>query len=307
MDAIFWLKLVVTMVVVILLALIAERGSPRLSGLLAGFPHGIAILLAFMALEQGEAFAAMAARHAVSGLAANAALGWAWGALLQAMDRPSSGRGHAATGRAGRMRQPGGKEGDCRSAGRNGPAVTGRATILLLAATSGLVAFLAVAWLFLRLSLPLPVAALAALAVMAVAAWWMRRAEDVIISRPVPLTLPLLLARALAAAAIVVLITGAARYLGPAWAGLLAGFPVVTFPFLLIVQATYGPAPVRAVLRAYPQGLPALLAFALVFALALPRTGLLMALLAGFAAAILYSAARMWVTSALAGSTAGRS
>ncbi len=287
MDTIFWIKLIVTALVVVMLAIVAERGSPRLSGLLAGFPHGVAIILLFIGLEQGEAFMAQAAGHTVAGLAANAALGWAWGAMLHALARHRQGRAGLSPARSKARGQ------------QTSPPWSAHVPSALAGALSGLLAFFAVAAGLSRLNLPLWAATLAALAVILVAGLWMRRTEDVTIARPVPLTLGLLAFRALAAAAIVLIVTGLAEAIGPTWAGILAGFPVVTFPFLLVVQLSYGPDPVRAILRAYPQGLPALVAFALTVALLVPAAGLWLSLLAGFAAALSYAWLRMEIVARL--------
>ncbi len=291
MDTMFWIKLAVTALAVVFLAWVAERGSPRLSGLLAGFPHGVAIILLFIGLEQGEAFMAEVARHTVAGLAANAALGWGWGAMLHALARH---RGHRNTGMTG---QEGAR---MRPAPVAGPvAWPARMPSLLAGSMAGLAAFFAVAAALAHLRLPLWAATLVTLAIILAAGLWMRRTEDAAIPRPVPLTPGLIAFRALAAALIVVVITGLAQAVGPAWAGLLAGFPVVTFPFLLVVHLAHGPDPVRAILRAYPQGLPALVAFALAVALLSPAAGLWHALLAGFAAALAYTWLRMKIAAHL--------
>ncbi|HHK74903.1 MAG TPA: hypothetical protein ENJ57_07035, partial [Rhizobiales bacterium] len=68
------LKIVISMSVVTGLSLIAERASPKLAGILAGYPHGVAIVLFFIGLEEGSVFAAKAAIYAIAGLAANVTL-----------------------------------------------------------------------------------------------------------------------------------------------------------------------------------------------------------------------------------------
>ncbi len=222
------------MAAVVGLSLVAERLSPRLAGLLAGFPHGIAIVLWFIGREQGAAFAAEAAGFATAGLAANVVLACV----------------HA------------------RLAGRLGDSPAA----VVVAALGGVGAFLGCAAL-LRLIAPGPWGA-AALTLAAIgAAHLLLRAGGTAAPPPRPTAASRaprpaaspgeLLARAALAGGIVALITGLAALIGPRWAGLLAGFPVVTFPLLVILQLRHGAEAVGAVVRHYPTGLLALLVYTL--------------------------------------------
>ena len=244
-ETLLFAKILVTMTVVTGLSLIAEYASPRLSGILAGYPHGVAIVLFFIGMEQGADFAARAAVYTLAGLAANVAFAWAYWRglkLFRAHDMPA-------------------------------------APLMALAV------FFAFAALFSGLSLGAPGAAALAAAFIALAGWLMRREEDVRIARDVPIGWREIALRAMAAAAIVVAITTAARLIGPHWAGLLAGFPIVTFPFLLIIHAGYGKTPVLTILKAYPTGLGSLVVYALTAAYAFPAIGVAWGTLAGFSAA----------------------
>ncbi len=245
MDAFLAAKIVITVAVVSGLSLIAEYGSARLSGLLAGFPHGVAIVLLFIGLEQGVDFAAMAATHTLAGLAANAAFAWGYWKALHIL--PQGG--------------------------------------WPLAPLLALGMFFLCAAAFSRLPLDVFAAAALAFAAIAVTGWQTRREAEVRIGRRLRLGLHEVALRAAVAAATVVAITSAARAIGPAWAGLLAGFPVVTFPFLLIIHAGHGAAPLLTILRAYPSGLASLAVFALTVSFAFPALGLGWGTAAGFAAA----------------------
>ena len=64
------LKIVITIVIVTMLSIIAERISPRAAGILSGYPLGTAISLFFIGLEQGASFAATSAVYAIAGMAA---------------------------------------------------------------------------------------------------------------------------------------------------------------------------------------------------------------------------------------------
>ena len=69
-DSLFLIKLVVTVVVVLLLSLVAERVSPRIAGILAGYPLGGATALFFIGLEMGPEFASNSALYTLIGLVA---------------------------------------------------------------------------------------------------------------------------------------------------------------------------------------------------------------------------------------------
>jgi len=70
MTEIFILKLIVAVAVVIGLSLIAEHSSPRVAGILSGYPTGSAISLFFFGLEINPEFAANSAVYNMIGLVA---------------------------------------------------------------------------------------------------------------------------------------------------------------------------------------------------------------------------------------------
>jgi hypothetical protein len=170
-----------------------------------------------------------------------------------------------------------------------------------LAPLAALVVFFVLSALFSRLPLNVWTAAALACAAIVLVGLQVRHEKDVTISRRVRIGWREILARAFGAAAIVVAITGAARLIGPEWSGLLAGFPVVTFPFLVIIHAGYGKAPLRTILKAYPTGLGSLAVFALVVSFAYAALGMIAGTLAGFAAAALWLLAFRHVRGRMAG------
>src|SRR3989338_5872246 len=56
-TALFVIKTVVSILFVLILSLLAEHVSPKVSGIISGVPTGTAIILFFYGLEQGEIFA----------------------------------------------------------------------------------------------------------------------------------------------------------------------------------------------------------------------------------------------------------
>ena len=250
LSSLLLVKLAVTMVAVVGLSLVAERLSTRLAGVLAGFPHGIAIVLYFIGVEQGADFAAQAAGFATAGLAANVGLAFAYARLSARFGTASLAVPGAALGAV--------------------------AAFLLIAAV-------------LRLIAPGPWLAVVLTLAMIGAVRWLLRGSGARgqVKRPKARAAELL-ARAGLAGAIVALITGIAAWVGPDWAGLFAGFPVVTFPLLVILHARHGAAPVASVVRHYPFGILSLLVFTLVVRWAFAATGMGWGTLIGLTASLLY-------------------
>ncbi len=244
-------KLAVSIGMVLGLGAIAVRVSPRVAGLLAGYPLGTAIALFFIGLELSPGFAAESAVHTLAGFTATLALG---GGYLLAGRRP--GLPSVAAGTA-----------------------------------AGLAAFLAVSLVLTRVEFDRLTGTLTTLAAIALFTWLYRRVPESVARPAGRFSWAALMVRALLAAVIIFVITGLAHVLPAAWAGVMAAFPVTMYPFLVILHLTHGPGPVATVIKHYPMGLGALLCYALCVSFAYPTLGLALGTLAGFAVATLWLAA----------------
>ncbi len=258
MSSLILVKIAVTMVAVVGLSLVAERISTRLAGVLAGFPHGIAIVLYFIGVEQGAVFAAQAAQFAIAGLGANVVLAYTYARL-------------------------------CRG---RGPRQAARAAIGSIAAFLGFAFVIALIQPGPVLAVVLTLATIAGVRLL-LAYMPAEHPGEMTSVRPGEL-----LVRAGFAAAIVVLITGLAALLGPDRAGILAGFPVVTFPLLLILHARHGAIFVRRVVRHYPFGILSLVVFTLTVSWGFSALGVGWGTLAGLGAALAYLTLASIVSSA---------
>jgi hypothetical protein len=103
-----------------------------------------------------------------------------------------------------------------------------------------------------------------------------------------PMTLAVMLLRAVIAAAIIVLVTALAHVLPEHWAGLLAGFPFTMYPLLVLMHLGYGPQLVVAIVKHYPDGLGSLAVYALVVALSYVPLGIYWGTALAYLAATLY-------------------
>jgi hypothetical protein len=242
-------KILITVLVVLGLAYIAERISAKVAGVLAGYPLGIAIVLVFLGLEQGVEFASEAARYAILGLLANLALALCyWYMAKQARQVLNVG----------------------------------------VASMVGLAGFLFVAYALQGVPQALTVTVPFTLVGLLVAAVLMLKMPAVAVQTVASLSTRDIFFRALVAAGTVVLITGLAELIGPVWAGLLSGFPVVAFPLFLILHYHHGKSVLTNSMRVYPLGLISLLVYTASVSLAYPYLGLLWGTLLGFLLASVY-------------------
>ncbi len=267
MDLIL-LKLAVTIFIVIGLALIAERASPRLAGLAAGYPLGVAIVLFFLGMEQGTDFAATSAVYAIAGLGAS--FGFVYAYFLATRSRREIAPGSTS-------------EGERRSGLIRGPL-------------AAMAAFFILSFLINRIGMTRALAVVLTVSAALLVMLGLRSIADTVRIVPARLSLMALAVRAALAAVTVLAITGLAAMLGPDWSGLLAGFPITLFPFLLIVHFQYGHPPVHAIIRNFPFGAGAIIIYALTVSFTYPALGIAAGTIAAFAAATVYLVALLILT-----------
>ena len=262
------IKILVTILVVTFLSVIAERGGPRLAGILAGYPAGSAISLFFIGLEVGPDFAGQSAMYNVAGMVALQTF-----LLIY----------YLVTARI--------------------PAQNRWGAILagVSAATAG---FLAAAALLRLINLPpWAGAGLTALAIPAFHSLF-RRIGNSAIRQRVQLGPRVLLFRASISAGVVVVITGVAGLVGPQWAGLFSAFPATVLPLVLILHHTYGVEHAHTVIKNVPLGLWSLVMYSITVSYAYPRLGLAWGTMVSFGVATLYllglAGARAWQNRTLA-------
>lgn len=246
-------KLTVSIGIVLGLSMIAERLSARMAGLLAGYPLGTALALFFIGLEISPTFAAESAVHTLAGFSATLAL--CGGYLLGAR--------------------------------RDGlPGV-------LSGAALGLLAWLLVNLVLTQIPFSRLTGTLTTLATIVLFTRLYRRVPDVPAGTRGRFSWFALALRAGLAATIILVITGLAHVLPPAWAGVMAAFPFTMFPLLVILHLAHGRAPVATVIKYFPAGLGSLLCYTLSVSLTYAHLGLILGTLIGFGIATLWLLAWM--------------
>lgn len=241
-------KILTATLIVVTLSVVAEKASPRISGLLAGYPLGTALALFFYGYELGPRFAADAAVYALLGLIATECFVYVYYQLSSIVRQWSA----------------------------------------AISSLGAIATFLLVARLFSHLPPRPPLVIALTVLSMAIFIVLLRKLPDTTIHRPVRLGFRILLLRALFSAAIIVAITALAGMVGEAWAGLLSGFPITLFPFILIIHLTYRPAHVHTIIKNFPRGMGALVLYAVSVHLLYPRVGIWLGTPAAFGAATLY-------------------
>lgn len=241
-------KVAVSVGMVLGLGAIAVRVSPKIAGLLSGYPLGTALALFFIGLEISPTFAAESAIHTLAGFTATMALG----------------AGYWLCGR-----KPGLKG-----------VLTGTAGAI---AAWFMVSLVLAQFEFTRLT-----GTLVTLCAIVFFTWIFQRIPDSLATARQSFSWGALSIRALLATVIIFAITSLAHWVPPAWAGTLAAFPVTMLPFLLILHISQGPAPTATVIKHYPMGLGSLLSYALCVSYTYETLGIALGTLAGFGVATLW-------------------
>ncbi|MBU2550173.1 MAG: hypothetical protein KKB20_17325 [Proteobacteria bacterium] len=245
-------KILVAVLMVVGLSLLAEHVSPRIAGVVSGYPLGAAISLFFIGYDLGPEFAARSAVYTAAGLAATQAFAAAYFLASWRMN--------------GRPRLP----------------------AVLISTVVGLAGFFAVALAMHPLRVGLLAAGLLALGSILFFDRLLRNLTDAGIQNRVRTGPGIIITRALAAAVFIILVTSTARLVGPGWAGLFSAFPITMLPLIVIVHWTYRTEHVHTIIKNVPRGIGALAVYTLTVSLLYPRIGIYWGTLAAYAGATIY-------------------
>ncbi|MDY0041200.1 MAG: hypothetical protein RBS57_12885 [Desulforhabdus sp.] len=233
-----FIKILVSIAVVVLLSILAEVVSPRFAGVLSGYPLGAAITLFFFGLEISPEFAAASAIYTMAGLIATQAFAYTY---------------YRASSWASRW---------------------SKLSNILFASVSGVFCYFLVAAALHQLQLNMALAVVLPSISIFLFILLFRRAQNVRIHQRVSLNPQVLLLRSAAAACFVIVITSTAKLVGVRWAGLFSAFPITMLPFVMIIHFTYDPEHVYAILKNVPKGIGSLIVYSLAVALLYPTVGI---------------------------------
>lgn len=243
------IKLLVTIVVVVGLSSIAERVSPKVAGVLAGYPLGSSIVLFFFGVEHGAKFAAQSAVYMTAGLVAELI-------FLFCYFKAST--------------------------------FTNEKKDIITPSLIALVGFFLVVWIIHFLPLNPLLAVIIFFIAILVSIYLFRSIPDERILERKQLNPMVVLLRAILAGGIILIITGSAYIIGPTWSGLLGAFPTTLYPLILIIHWTYGKEYAHTFIKHVPRGLGSLLIYVICVMSVYPVLGVYWGTLASLAGATIY-------------------
>ena len=253
MELVF-IKIIITVLLILALTWVAEKASPRVAGILSGYPIGTALVLFFYGIQIGPDFAVAAVPYNLLGHVS--ALIFVYLYFLGSRDSTVGSIIFASL---------------CAMGGYAAAAgfMSGMKPSIL---SAGAVSFASIAFFsFLFRSIP-----------------------NTTIDRPIHCTPAMVLFRILVSTVMVLAITGLARSVGTNWAGLFSAFPLVVFPLLALIHLNYGARRAHTVLKNFPRGLWTVLAYSITISLTYERFGVILGTVIGYLVATTILLAINW-------------
>lgn len=247
-EFLFVIKLAVAIAFVVGLSYLAEKVSPKVAGILAGYPTGSAISLFFFGLEVGPEFAAESAVYNMMGLSGSLTFAYVYYWVSVRVTKYN-------------------------------------ALWSSLAATAS---YFLVVWLLHFVDLNKYLAIFIPIGFAFFYAFLLKKIENIQIQNKVKLNVKILFVRAFFAALIILAITTLPRFVGANWAGLFSAFPTTMYPLILIIHLTYSKEHVHTIIKNVPMGMISLIIYSLVVSLVYPVFGIYYGTLFAFGIATLY-------------------
>jgi hypothetical protein len=248
MESFLFIKLIVSVTLVLTLSAVAEHVSPRAAGLLAGYPAGAAITLFFIGLDISLEFASDSAVYTMMGLVATQAFVYCY----------------------------------FRS------SLYFKKFTIVISSVLAIIGYFMMIWLLHYIRLNKFLAALIPIASIFGFVYLFRQIKNATIQERVKLTPRILFLRAFLAGFIILIIIGTAKFVGPRWAGLFSAFPSTLFPLILIVHLSYDKAHVHTIIKNFPRGLGSLITYSLCVSIFYPASGIYIGTVISLAAAGVY-------------------
>jgi len=248
MESALFIKLFVSVALVLTLSAVAENVSPKAAGLLAGYPAGAAITLFFIGMDISPDFAAESAVYTMMGLVATQVFVYCYFKSSLYFEKLTI-------------------------------------VISTVVATGG---YFLVIWPLYHIRLNKFLAALIPIASIFAFVWLFRRIENATIRERVRLTPRILFLRAFLAGFIILVIVATAGLVGPRWAGLFSAYPSTLFPLILIVHLSYDKVHVHTIIKNFPRGLGSLITYCLCVSIFFPAGGVYLGTAISLALASVY-------------------
>ncbi|QDO93915.1 hypothetical protein FNB79_07930 [Formosa sediminum] len=247
-EFLVFIKLTIAITFVIGLSVLAEHVSPKVAGILSGYPTGSAITLFFFGLEVSPDYAAKSAVFNMVGLSASLTFVYAYYIASKYFNKYN----------------------------------------IILSSLSAIASYFLVVWVLHHIKINTYMAILIPILFSFLYLYLFKNIKDINITNKAKLSYKTLFVRAFFAALIILLITSVPKFVGPTWAGLFSAFPTTLFPLMLIIHMTYSKAHVHTVIKNVPIGMFSLIIYSLTVSIVYPMYGIYWGTLISFATATLY-------------------
>jgi len=247
-ELLFLIKLIVAITVVVGLSILAEHVSPRIAGIISGYPTGSAITLFFFGLELGPDFAAQSAVYNMIGLTASLSFVYFYYKTSKYLNRYN----------------------------------------IILSSLAAIIGYFIIIYLLHFIELNKFIAILIPILFSFLYIYLFKEIKNIKIDNKVKLSNKTLLMRAFFAALIILLITSIPKFVGSTWAGLFSAFPTTLFPLILIIHFTYTKQHVHTIIKNVPIGMFSLIIYSLVISIVYPLYGIYLGTVISFTVATIY-------------------
>lgn len=253
-------KFLITLLIVVGLSEVAKRVSATAAGILIGLPLGAGISVYFFTMEQGVAFTLGTVPWGIAGLSASIVFSLAY----------------VLAGRAFR--------------------IANRALSVAVSTIAAVAVYVLFSKLLRLFTFDLAGATILTAAFIA---------GNILVIRSLriprasggskPLSLGIILFRAVTAGLTITVVTGLAGVIGPGWSGILSAFPAMLFPLLLVLHYEEGDRLYPGVVEGFAYSIFNLVIFYLLLHASLPRLGLNLSFVVLYAASaiVLWGIARI--------------
>ena len=241
-------KSIAVVALVLSLSYIAEKVSPKVSGILSGLPVGSSITLLFFAVENGVDYVTKVALYNIHGLFA--ALAFSIGYYISTFYK-------------------------------------GKFEIFMSLLIS-FIAYLVIAFILAYVPPHVVLTPLIVITLMLIATIYFAKKENFIIDKKVKITVSDIIFRSLLTISIFLIISSLPKYVPSNIAGIFSSFPTILLPLMLIIHFRHSRLQARTVIKNTPFGLSSVVIYSLVVYFSYAKIGIIFGTIIALIASVLY-------------------
>lgn len=246
MDLII-IKAIVVVVLVLSLTTIAEKLSPKISGVLSGLPLGTLIVLLFFAIEHGNAYAQNAALYNIHGLFASLAFAIGY---------------YISTFYSGKFE-------------------------ITMSLTISFICYFIIAFLLSTITPHIILTPLIIFILLLSSAIYFSKKEDFVIVKTDKVSIFDLVLRSVFTIVLFLIISSIPKFAPVNIAGIFSSFPTVLLPLLLIIHFNHSNLQARTIIKNTPFGLTSIVIYSYIVYFAYPSIGIVWGTIIGLICSVL--------------------